>query len=314
MKWYEKVFYALLCIAFLPLIIFVGFCMLIARPFIIFKDKKLYKDSAYYKDFNVPFNESIFNRPRYSFYNAMKEKKWNVQYIRQTRNRYEYFIYNGTVHLFPDFNKLKYDEEKAEWKIVYRKNWEEDEGTLENFINTRKKLLDQNIADLPIKVIVPIIMIEGGNLNDEEIIKKLFVVRDYEYAFEEINREILAMPKNTKELYNALTKTPNLSGSFELINEGLIRWENNDLVLEISEEYLSVDRKNGRLKRNLTHWHPVGLELYYDVVDITQKGNALVIKTSMGSGGVLYIGKKENSPYKKGKKGIFFEIHYFENE
>ena len=310
-QYWEKIILAIGMIIFSPLILFA----FISVPFVAIKNRIEYKKSRYYQDFKLPYPEWFVYSPCYEFYNAHYEKP-DVQYVRQKSNGLEYFIYQGTVYLFPDFyGPIKYDEAE-DWRIFYkkslRKSCEQNYETLSDYIEHKKQLLDESVQDLPIRVIVPRDKIKEETLQDKVIPSSVWVVKSYDRAFEDLDWNIISViPQNAKELHEMLMVTPDLCGDFELIGKDVIHWTHHDLFLEIDVDRISVWKKgrSGKGYHELTHWHPCCESVYDDVCKIVKKNSALVIRTFFGGARVVYSGPKEGCP---NKRGIASKIHYFE--
>lgn len=329
MKWHHKILYFLVFVIFLPIIVFSFMVLGFYAPFIAIKNRKRYKNSSYYKDFQVPYKGNIIESPQYRFYNSLQDKdlidKPNIRYVHQKNNNIDYFIFQDVLYLFPDFNGVKYNKSQGKWEIVYRKGkWEilyrkftkERYCDIQHYIDSKKSLLDDTSIDLPIKIIVERKIIEENKLEKEALPSTLFIVQKYESAFDDVDWRIFSViPQNINELYDMLMITPDLCGEFELIGGG-IYWSYNNLFMEIDLEYIGIHkkRKHGKFSYYLTHWHPCKEEVYDDVCEITKRGNVLVVKTFMGGADVLYMGEKKKCPYKKTTKGFFSKIHYFEIE
>lgn len=310
-KWYEYIIIFLLCVLLSPSFLFILICMGVSAPFIELSNRKKYKQSHYFKDFKTPYSKTNIQSDKFKFYNLYKEKAFPIQYIRQTSNNYEFFIYEEIVYIFPDFDYLKYFEETKEWKCTYRKHSKEESYVdVESYIKSKSQLLDNEYLSFPIRIILERNYIPESDLNNKELPDSLHIVRNYKAAFEPIDWEILAIiPQNETELYNMLQKTPNLRGSFELTASNMIKWEHNDLSLEITMDLINVNVKGQLTNKNLTHWHPDEWEIYNEICDITKERNVLVIKKIMGTARVLYIGEKQSCPYTKKESSI---LYFFE--
>ena len=98
MKWYQKLLIGLLVVLLSPLILIclisAGICALVQIP----KNKKEYKKSRYYLDFNQKFMTDLLYSPEYRFYNSAIQRNLPMQYIKQESNGFEYFIHNETLH------------------------------------------------------------------------------------------------------------------------------------------------------------------------------------------------------------------------
>lgn len=311
----EEILLAIAIVLLSPFILIVIILSLICAPFIAIQIRIDYKKSRYYQDFKRPYREWLAYTPCYQFYNAHYQNP-DVQYMRQNSNGLEYFIYQGTVYLFPDFyGLLKYDE-TGDLKLFYKKsldkNCKQECESISDYIEYKKQLLDEGAQGLPIKIIVSRDTIEENNLRDKVIPSTLWVVKSYDRAFEDLDWTIISViPQNVKELYEMLMLTPDLCGDFELIEEEVIRWTHHNLSLEIDVDRISVweKRRSGKGYHELTHWPPDFESVYDDVCRIVKKNSALMIRTFWGEARVLYSGPKEGCPNKRRKSS---KIHYFE--
>ena len=121
-KWYMKLLIVLLIIIFSPLIIMIIIWIAIGgigTAFRMSKLKREYKNSRYYADFGRKFTVDILYSPEYRFYNGAVSRNLPIKYIRQETNGFEYFIYDDTLYLFPDFDGIDYIEDKSEWMVDY---------------------------------------------------------------------------------------------------------------------------------------------------------------------------------------------------
>ena len=115
-KWYKKALIYLIIVIFSPLIliglIILGITTLFQAPTL----KKEYKKSRYYSDIKRKFNLYITSSPEYRFYNSAVKRDLPIVYRRQDSNGFEYFVYNGTLFLFPDFYDIDFDEDTGKWR------------------------------------------------------------------------------------------------------------------------------------------------------------------------------------------------------
>ena len=111
LKWYQKLLIGLLVVLLSPLILIclisAGICALVQ----IQKNKKEYKKSRYYLDFKQKFMMDSLYSPEYRFYNSAIHRNLPMQYIKQESNGFEYFIFDDTLYLFPDFEQIDFDAE-----------------------------------------------------------------------------------------------------------------------------------------------------------------------------------------------------------
>lgn len=313
MKWYNKLLIGLLVIVFSPLII--AF-VLIALVYVLLqtpKTRKEYKNSQYYKDFHSPYSMRRFYSTEYRFYNAAMRRGLPIQYERQSSNDFEYFVFDNTIFLFPDFEQINYDTEKAEWQVNYDGDWA-------NFEESRQKLfskLEKNAPKLPVKLLIQREMFLLANLNDVELPDCVYVTWKYETAFENEESPLkMIIPQSTKELYEMMLATPELCGAFEFAQNDTIHWDlydniRIDLSVDPQDCYLGVNKKAfGKLERSITHWHPDTGDIYNEVCAIGKRGNVLVIRSFLNSASVLYMGNENDCPYSRNSKRIFGKMYY----
>ena len=309
-KWYVKLFWILLLIVFSPLII-IG--LLIAGAVTLFRIPaagKAYLKSQYYKDFHRKFNLGIVSSPEYLFYNSAMHRGLPIRFVRQEKNDLEYFIYQDTVFLFPNFDTMCLNDAGTAWEV-------NDDGDYVSFAEQYKLLLAglETTEDLPIKVLVDRCRISEPDLNNLRLPDNVFVTWGYEEAFEnEVSPLKMILPQNNSQLYDMMLKTPDLCGKIEF-DESFIHWQlNEDITLNIGVDpqdcYIGVEKKVGILKKNITHWHPDISDIYKDICKIGKKGNVLVIRSFLGGATVLYYGSEELCPYPKEKKMFLGKYYY----
>ncbi len=316
MKWYEKIIILFLIILFSPLIIFLLICLCISLPFISISDHKAYKKSIYFKTFRIPYDKDIVNSNKYIFYNYAIHEKLPINYIIQTTNSFEYFIFENQVFIFPDFNEIKYNDIKQEYEVIYRKNNKELYiCSLDEFLDKQMKLFEQNI-ELPLKILLSRNYFDEEYFDIDNLPDSIHIIKNYYNAFKEENKELLSIfPKSTKKLYEMMLKNDKLGGKFELKEDSVIVWTFEKVIYEIAidefDGYFCVF-KNNKLHSSITHWHPNNYEIYDDVCNIGEKGNLLIIKSFFNSEQVLYMGKPGKCTFNKNKKHLG-KIYYFES-
>ena len=197
MKWYEIVFLILLLIILSPFLLFIGVIWLIALPFITIKDYKEYKKSAYYKEFKITYARNVLYRPNYLFFNYAKETNLPIKYIKQEENALEYFIYNETIYIFPNFNELTYNEEKGCFEVLYRKYKEVNLYTLDEYFN-KEKLLFKKEPKLPIKLLLSVHYLDLDTIDLTKLPKTIRIVGSYDSAFKDEEDFLIKIPYNTK--------------------------------------------------------------------------------------------------------------------
>ena len=315
MKWYQTLLIGLLVVIFSPLILAFLISAGIYALFQIPKNKKEYKKSQYYLDFKQKFMTSLLYSPEYRFYNSAIRRNLPIQYIKQESNGFEYFIFDGTLYLFPDFEQIDYDVKKGEWQV-------DRDGDWSNFEEVHKNLLSKldREHDLPVKLLIERKMFPLANLNDVNIPEVIYITWGYDEAFENEGSPLkMVIPQNSKELYEMMLQTPGLCGYFELLSEdGNIIWNLYDGIrIELSVDsydcYLGVMKMLfGKVESELTHWHPTAFEIYNEVCKIGKCGNVMIVRTFASGGGVLYIGNKEDCTYQKNKRYLFGKLYYLE--
>ena len=115
-----------------------------------------------------------------------------------------------------------------------------------------------------------------------------------------------------------MLQTPDLCGHFELLSDnGNIIWDLYDNIriengVDHGDCYLGISKMMfGKVESGLTHWHPTAFEIYNEVSKIGKRGNLMIVRT-FASGGVLYVGTKEDCPYPKSKRYLFGKLYYLE--
>ena len=310
MKWYIKLFKFLAVVVFSPFILVCILIAVIAYLFQLPKDIKLYKDSSYYKDFNLKFTTYRFNSSEYRFYNSVRKRNLQIDYIRQESNGLEYFVYQDTLFLFPDFDQIDFNEEKSIWEVYFDGDWEPFEQAYQNIVDK----LDDITTNCPIKLLVERQMFSATDLERLEIPECIFLTWSYETTFENEDSPLkLRVPVNTKELYEMMCETNDLCGDFKITENGNINWNlydniQIDLGVDVGDCYIGVNKKTPL--RGLVHWHPTIFEIYGEVCKIGTHGNVLVIRTFWSSASVLYIGDETNCPYSPDQKVLFGRIYY----
>lgn len=317
MKWYLKLLLAVLIIALLPLILIFLVAMFVGYLFQLRTLKKAYKKSLYYKEFGLPFRVYRVNSPEYCFFNNFKKRNLPINYIRQESNGLEFFIYDDTLFLFPDFDQIDYDKGKEAWQVDYDGDWKNFEQAFKDIVFK----IDKGVPDFPIKMLVERKMFPEVNLNTVSIPSCIFLTWSYKTAFENEDSPLkLVIPTDSKTLYNMMIKTPGLRGTFEIMENGSIRWElSSDIQIEIyaapEDSNILIKKKcNSGTLKEITHWHPAIFEIYEDVCKIGMYGNILVLRSFMGRTNVVYLGEKENCPYLNGKRPLLGKFYYLKGE
>lgn len=314
-KWIQKLAIALAVIVFLPLIVVgvaaAGAAALLRRQ----RFKREYVKSRYYRDLGQRFAPWMQDSPEYRFYNAAMRRGLPVQYVRQESNGLEYFIYRGTIYLFPDFDQVGFDEGKGDWQADYDGEWK---SFAECYAGLQNKL--ETAPEHPVKLLVERSMFPVMNLNDWEVPACIFVTWSYENAFENEDSPLkMLIPQNTGELYEMMRQTPELCGRFELDGNGKkIRWDlykgiRIELTADPGDCCAAVSRVlPGGRARGLTHWHPSHFEIYDTVCRMGKRGNVMVLRCGIVGGAMLYAGAGEDCPYAPGKKYLLGRYYYLQ--
>ena len=305
-------------IIFSPLIITGVIIAEIATLIQIPKSLKEYKNSRYYADFKQKFTMGILHSPEYRFYNSAVRRNLQLKYIKQESNRFEYFIYDETIYLFPDFEQIDFDENKKYWQVDYDGDWKPFDECYDNLLDKLDKL--EKITIYPVKLLVERKMFPMLNLNGKDIPSCIFVTWNYENAFENEESPLkMLIPKNSKELYEMMLQTPDLCGSFELTDDGKkIMWylyENIkfEIGVDLQACYFGVSRLLfGKIENSITHWHPSISEIYDEVCSIGKRGNVTVLHSTVMGNSLMYSGNKADCPYLPDKKSLLGKYYYLE--
>ena len=199
-KWYKKALIYLIIVIFSPLIliglIIFGITTLFQAPTL----KKEYKKSRYYSEIKRKFNLSITNSPEYRFYNSAVKRDLPIVYRRQDSNGFEYFVYNGTLFLFPDFYDMDLDEDTGKWRVA----WHDERA---DFSERFKKLVAKldTMPDCPVKVLCERKLFRASNLRGYTLPEEVYLTSGYELAFDGNDSPLdIIIPQTTRELYNMM--------------------------------------------------------------------------------------------------------------
>ena len=50
-------------------------------------------------------------------------------------------------------------------------------------------------------------------------------------------------------------------------------------MIDISQEYIGIEKSIGRLPMQITHWHPNDEDIFEDILKIGTKGNGFLVNT-----------------------------------
>lgn len=313
-----KLLIVLLIIIFSPLIIMIIIWIAIGgigTAFRMSKLKREYKNSRYYADFGRKFTVDILYSPECRFYNGAVSRNLPIKYIRQETNGFEYFIYDDTLYLFPDFDGIDYIEDKSEWMVDYDGDSDFFDRRLDSML-----LKLENRFDYPIRVLAERRMFYRMNLSGMDIPESIFITQSYDNAFENDASPLkMIVPQSTEELYGMMLETPDLCGRFELDKSaGSITWNlSENIVIEIGvgtpECYIGINKSHGgKVGGEITHLHPSVFEIYDEICKIGRRGNVTVLRASPVGSALLYAGRKDVCPYPREKKLLLGKYYYLE--
>ena len=238
-----------------------------------------------------------------------------IKYIRQETNGFEYFIYDDTLYLFPDFDGIDYIEDKSEWMVGY-------DGDSDFFDKRFGNLLSklENRLDYPVRVLVERRMFYRMNLGGMDIPESIFITQSYDNAFENDDSPLkMIIPQSAEELYGMMLETPDLCGRFVLDKSaGNIIWNfSENIVIEIGvdppECYIGINKSHGgKVGGEITHLHPSVFEIYDEICKIGKRGNVTVLRASPVGSALLYAGRKDVCPYPREKKLLLGKYYYLE--
>lgn len=272
MKWYYKILIAGMVILFSPLIILGVVIYGISYLFCLPKSIKEYKKSQYFKDFQEKFKARKLNSPEYRFYNSIKERNIEVNYIKQ--EDIEYFMYENTLFLFPDFDQIFFDTEEIKWVADYDGDFYPLEQVYQKAVNKIQPPKD----NYKTKILVEREMCNETNLNKVEIPDYIFITLSYETAFENEDLPLkLIVPETTEQLFDMMKETPDIKGEYHL-SHNTILWNINEREqIEIGVDprdcCIALNKKFiGNFYIEKTHYHPTIFNVYQEVCKINKQG------------------------------------------
>lgn len=277
------------------------------------RDKKKYKSSRYYADFGKKYAAGIPDSPAYRFYNAAMRRELPIRYVRQEANDFDYFIRDGIIYIFPDFEQIEFIDEESAWYVSY-------DGEPEPFDQCCDRLLSmlEGAPEHPVRLLVERKMFSETDLNGMDIPNVIFIIWSYENAFE--NEDLpckMTIPQSAEALYDMMLRTPDLCGIFALDETGRqVLWDLNESIricIDPSDCYFGVSKKRpGKADKNIVHWYSSMFEIYDEVCRIGKRGNVMVLRSSWLGGAVLYYGSKADCPYPKSKRSLLGKYEYQE--
>lgn len=315
-KWYVKFLTALLAVIFSPLLLLL---LLIALPHLLIarvQEKRAYRNSPYYADFKRKYRSGIVHSPAYRLYNGAVARRLPAR-LAALPNRPLYCIYDSEIYLLPDFEQMGLSEEDGvTWQVNYDGNWEDFESAAQKLLEACLKVRNGQ----SVKILVERNMIAVPDLRKTPPPPCVRVIGSYDKAFE--NEDSLlkdVIPQSTEELYEMMRETSDLRGEYELTErKDCILWRiREDMQITLSmtptDCCICIDRLlRGKIPYGVTHWHPSASDMYRDVCEIGKQGHVLVLRSTVWSGTVLYMGKKDECPYPPRKKSLFSTYDYIE--
>lgn len=272
MKWYYKILIAGMVILFSPLIILGVVIYGLSYLFCLPKSIKEYKKSQYFKDFQEKFKARKLDAPEYRFYNSIKERNIEVNYIKQ--EDIEYFMYENTLFLFPDFDQIFFDTEEIKWVADY----DGDYYPLEQVYQKAENKIQPPKDNYKTKILVEREMCNETNLNKFEIPDYIFITLSYETAFENEDSPLkLIVPETTEQLFDMMKKTPDIKGEYHLSHNTIIWNINEKEQIEIGVDprdcCIALKKKLvSKLYNEKTHYHPTIFNVYQEVCKINKQG------------------------------------------
>lgn len=314
MKKYEDYLIGcLVLVIFFPIVAFLALIAMIQFPFQYLSGKKAYKQSLYYQDLHVRFRHNAETSPAYRFYNGFKARGLHIEFIRWEADGLEYFVYGDTLYLFPRFDSMQFDEEKAIWEVLY-------DGYQASFEQDYQKIVAEfgdPAEKRPIKLLVERAMLSVIDLRRDDIPECIHLTQSYETAFENDDApSVRQVPMTAEELYEMMRETPDLCGDFALDGKDGICWDLYEKVriaigVNMRDCCIRVEKKRWG---SITHWHPTAYEIYDEVCKMGVRGNVLVIRTSLFGESALYMGDEANCPYSPKQTSFLGKRYYLKAE
>ena len=285
-------------------------------------DKKQYKQSHYYREFQLPYEKHIVDSPEYRLYNAVDDTP-GPKFVKQD-NGLSYLVMDDVVYFIPKYDDdLQQPEGSDVWMIcgsIYsgKKRKPEDNHVLSEYMTEKQALLDPKYASLPVKLIMSPENADELELYGKKPPEELFLVKDYAHFTQPLDMRIFAYAEpNAKQIYDTLINTPGLGGRFEIEDDAVRYYGAGGLSIDIYWDRLEIYVEKGTKLKKLCTWYPIiggTYQMYEDVFSITKKGNMLVVHKQFDRVRVWYMGKKENYPYERDSGNFFEKLYYFEAE
>lgn len=153
------------------LLIPIALYLLISTPF----KKRKYRASRYFADTGRNFSLGITSSPEYRFYNRAVADGLDFRYFPGDQDHCDWFIYNDTAYVFPDFDAIAQDDETGKWQIYSEDEWSD----FDKYISGIESAIPDK-GEMPVRVIVPHDMIQSLEYDLPETV---YAVGSYETAF-----------------------------------------------------------------------------------------------------------------------------------
>ena len=109
--------------------------------------------------------------------------------------------------------------------------------------------------------------------------------------------------EHLREIFEQMKANPELAGSFEETDLGIIWRLFDGYIVQIARGYIGIEAVDrlfpGWIPHPVTHWHPDDEDLYRDIRNLGTKGNVTVIHRSLFFDGVVYSGPRERCTCKR---------------
>lgn len=122
----KKFLIAVIVLLLSPLIIFGFVCAAVYLLFDWLKEparKREYRQSHYYRDFQIPYHKNILREDGYQLYNEAKDKNFAINMIHFSDGGHDYLIVQDSVFLFPMcldvFGGICYHTQKCKWEVDF---------------------------------------------------------------------------------------------------------------------------------------------------------------------------------------------------
>ena len=157
----------LFCWLIIPAVLY----LLISAPF----EKRKYRASRYFADTGCNFSLGITSSPEYRFYNQAVVDGLDFRYFPGDEEHRDWFIYNNTAYVFPDFDAIAQDDETGKWQIYSEDEWSD---FYDYFSGVESAIPDK--GEMSVRVMVTHDMIQSP---EDDLPDAVYAVGSYETAF-----------------------------------------------------------------------------------------------------------------------------------